>query len=145
MGNYTERLAQRLNKKLKSAGITTRRFNRNEPVKYHFAPKEHRQPPKPEVPTAESTHLMNGEYFPQDEYPADKGLWNGSCNRGQCLRPGAKWWNFGSHAYYCTQCAHMLNSDRFNFTDAQRTWGPGSLLCELQPTEELLPSRKWLK
>lgn len=91
---------------------------------------------KPVIPTAESTNLMNGEYFPREEWPADKGFWNGHCNRSQCLRPGAKWYNFGSHSYYCEPCADMLSSDSFNKRDAERTWGRGKLLCELQPTEE---------
>lgn len=38
-----------------------------------------------------------------------KGRWNLVCNRTQCLRTPATWYNRGSYAYYCADCAHMLN------------------------------------
>jgi hypothetical protein len=58
-----------------------------------------------------------------------KGCWNLLCNRTQCLRPDATWYNRGSHAFYCAECAHMLNNDRFNGRDAERLFGPGEKLC----------------
>lgn len=39
----------------------------------------------------------------------DKGLYGGSCNRSACQKPGATWYNHATHAYYCTQCASLLN------------------------------------
>lgn len=44
-----------------------------------------------------------------DVLPKNKGQFNGSCNRRQCLEPGASWYNRGSYAFYCEDCAHMLN------------------------------------
>lgn len=44
------------------------------------------------------------------ELKADKGKRAGSCNRTACQKPGAYWWNRGSYSWYCTTCAHMLNT-----------------------------------
>lgn len=38
-----------------------------------------------------------------------KGTRNGNCNRTACQKPGAFWWNRGSHSWYCTDCALMLS------------------------------------
>jgi hypothetical protein len=38
-----------------------------------------------------------------------KGRWNLVCNRTQCLRTPATWYNRGSYAFYCADCANMLN------------------------------------
>lgn len=49
-----------------------------------------------------------------------KGDFEGLCNRSACLRPGANWWNVGSLAYYCKDCASMINLDgcrRFGHPD----------------------------
>lgn len=35
----------------------------------------------------------------------DKGKMNGSCNRTDCQRPGANWFNTSTRAYYCEPCA----------------------------------------
>jgi hypothetical protein len=61
------------------------------------------------------------------EIPEDKGRYLGSCNRSACLRPWAKWYNHGSLAYYCANCAMDLNHDAFNKRDALENWG--HLLC----------------
>lgn len=42
---------------------------------------------------------------------ADKGLYNGSCNRRTCQKPGATWYNRGSYAYYCSNCARKINNN----------------------------------
>jgi hypothetical protein len=70
-------------------------------------------------------------------------VWGGLCNRSACLKPGARWWNFGSHAYYCESCAYWLSEDVVNKRDAEETWGKGKRLCELQPTAESLPKREY--
>lgn len=143
MGKYTQQLRNRLQGL--STPIQLRPSVRVVTNRPNLSQLEKEEPTKPVRPSADSTNLMNGEYFPQSEFPADKGFWDGACNRGQCLRPGAKWYNFGSNAYYCQPCAHMLSHDAFNYQDSQRTWGPGKLLCEFQPTSEPLPNRTWLK
>ena len=51
----------------------------------------------------------------------DKGEFNGSCNRRVCQKPGATWLNHSTMRYYCTECAHMLNTD--NRVYALEIWG----------------------
>lgn len=41
--------------------------------------------------------------------PALKGVYGGNCNVTACQLPGAKWWNWGSRAFYCHSCAHDIN------------------------------------
>lgn len=65
-----------------------------------------------------------------------KGRWNLLCNRTQCLAPNATWYNRGSHAFYCPDCADMLNNDSFNGRDAERLFGAGQKLCVLVSSEE---------
>jgi hypothetical protein len=43
-----------------------------------------------------------------------KGHWNLLCNRTQCLRSPAHWYNRGSYAYYCADCARELNQANAN-------------------------------
>jgi len=40
---------------------------------------------------------------------ADKGHYNGSCNRRACQKPGARFYNKGTNAYYCAECARLIN------------------------------------
>jgi len=56
-------------------------------------------------------------------FPADKGEFEGHCNRSACLKPGANWYNHGSRKYYCRACAEWLNTDKFNKADAMELWG----------------------
>lgn len=55
--------------------------------------------------------------------PALKGVKNGNCNMTRCQRPGATWYNHGSHAYYCEDCAWELNHDGFNKRHAMEMFG----------------------
>lgn len=55
-----------------------------------------------------------------------KGRWNLVCNRTQCLRTPATFYNRGSYAFYCSDCAQELN--RVNARDAERL-GDGGPLC----------------
>lgn len=55
--------------------------------------------------------------------PDNKGVYNGRCNRSACLKPGANFYNWGSHAYYCASCARMLSVDPVNRMDALNTFG----------------------
>jgi rubredoxin len=43
------------------------------------------------------------------EITPEKGLENGNCNRQACQKPGATWWNRGSEAWYCPECAKLIN------------------------------------
>lgn len=43
------------------------------------------------------------------EIKADKGQYQGSCNRTACQRPGATVWNVITQAYYCRQCGREIN------------------------------------
>jgi len=56
-----------------------------------------------------------------------KGRWNLLCNRTQCLRPDATWYNRGSYAFYCCACALDLN--HVNRRDAEEFLGEGEKLC----------------
>lgn len=38
-----------------------------------------------------------------------KGKKDGDCNRTQCQKPGATWFNHSTRKYYCVDCAYMLN------------------------------------
>lgn len=53
----------------------------------------------------------NGCAYPvaPEDFPEDKGIWDGACNRSACLKYPAKWYNRGSYAFYCEECALMLN------------------------------------
>ena len=50
-----------------------------------------------------------------------KGLFGGECNRTACTVFGAVWYNHSTRAYYCQQCAHLINE--VNSKDAQRLYG----------------------
>jgi hypothetical protein len=63
-----------------------------------------------------------------------KGQWGALCNRTQCLRKPATWYNRGSHAFYCTECARELNSA--NARDAEEMLGKGQRLCTNIPSQE---------
>lgn len=39
----------------------------------------------------------------------EKGKRGGNCNRERCQKPGAWWYNRGSLAWYCEDCAWILN------------------------------------
>lgn len=47
--------------------------------------------------------------------PAHKGVFGKNCNRQACQKPGATWWNIGTHKYYCASCAHLINSGARHF------------------------------
>lgn len=45
----------------------------------------------------------------EEDYPEDKGLKDGHCNRSACLQPGATWFNHSTKKWYCAYCAHLIN------------------------------------
>ncbi len=76
-----------------------------------------------------SQNLYSPEVPSQDL--STKGQLGGLCNRSACLAPNATWYNWGSLAHYCFDCACLLNWDSFNARDAFKQ--KGMALC--QPTE----------
>lgn len=66
----------------------------------------------------------------------DKGLRNGSCNRTACQAPGATWYNLSTRAWYCGECAGMINWAGGR-KDTQRLFGT-DLLCTQDPA--LIPA-----
>ena len=64
-----------------------------------------------------------------------KGKWGGLCNRSACLAHNAFWWNRGSRAYYCQDCAHLINQE-FRHRDDVENYGSLLLMCPNDPTIE---------
>ncbi len=65
----------------------------------------------------------------------DKGELNGTCNITACTTGiKATYYNHSTRKYYCKPCAMRLNSDEFNYRDAQRIWGHD--LCTLAVQED---------
>lgn len=62
-----------------------------------------------------------------DAEMATKGKFGGLCNRSACLRHEAYWWNRGLYAYYCQDCAHLINKE-FRHRDDVENYG--SLLVQ---------------
>ena len=54
----------------------------------------------------------------------DKGQEGGSCNRQSCQAPNADWYNHGSYAWYCYDCAIAIGQDSFNKRDWELNWQP---------------------
>lgn len=65
-----------------------------------------------------------------------KGIKGGRCNMTSCQTPNepALWYNHGSLAYYCEECARILNEDPFNKIEAQRMFGHP--LCTLTKEQD---------
>ena len=63
-----------------------------------------------------------------------KGQYGKRCNLTACQTPNAPayWYNRGSYAFYCEECARMLS--RVNRRDAYALLGEGNELCVYVPT-----------
>lgn len=68
---------------------------------------------------------------------ADKGLKHGSCNRTRCQAPNAVWYNYGSYAWYCKDCARDIGQDPMN----KRHWTDLGLAYPQFETVEMAASR----
>ncbi len=55
--------------------------------------------------------------------PKLKGQYGGNCNITRCQAPGAFAWSMNNHAYYCDDCARMLNRDPSNHAYWKRNYG----------------------
>jgi len=45
----------------------------------------------------------------QGQFNDEKGAKFGLCNRSDCLKPGAAWYNHSTRKHYCADCADMIN------------------------------------
>lgn len=54
----------------------------------------------------------------------NKGLEGGACNRRSCQAEPANWYNHGSHAWYCADCAQDIGQDSFNLRDWTLNYQP---------------------
>ncbi len=50
--------------------------------------------------------MAYGDYDGEDK--PDKGLANGSCNRGRCQTSPAIWYNNSTRKWYCTSCKDQI-------------------------------------
>jgi hypothetical protein len=48
-------------------------------------------------------------HYLQEEFPEDKGLKDGHCNRNACFGLNATWFNHSARKWYCAECAHFIN------------------------------------
>lgn len=63
-----------------------------------------------------------GDYSGPDK--PNKGKEGGACNRQRCQAEPARWYNHGSHSWYCDDCRRDIGFDRFNLRDWQISWQP---------------------
>lgn len=71
----------------------------------------------------------------------DKGHENGSCNRTLCQCSPARWYNHGSHSWYCDDCKRDIGEDSFNKRDWERNYQP-RLGHPMFETREQMDARK---
>lgn len=63
-----------------------------------------------------------------------KGERGGLCNRTACQKPPAYWFNSSTRAYYCNDCAQLIN--KANFVDCVNHNEP-PFLCISKLSEEI--------
>lgn len=70
-----------------------------------------------------------------------KGIEGGRCNRTACQKTPALWYNHGSLAWYCEECAIWIGQDAFNLRDWEQNFEPkcGHPMFE---TREMMEKRK---
>ena len=66
--------------------------------------------------------MAYGDYDGPDK--PNKGQEGGACNRQRCQAEPANWYNHGSHAWYCDDCARDIGQDSFNLRDWQLNYEP---------------------
>lgn len=54
----------------------------------------------------------------------NKGKEGGACNRRSCQAEPALWYNHGSFAWYCEDCADAIGFDHVNLRHWQHNWQP---------------------
>jgi hypothetical protein len=76
------------------------------------------------VPNMFSNCAMDVVTIDQFQDKNNKGIKDGKCNLSSCkTNQPATWYNHGSYAYYCEECAIRLNTDPYNQRDAIRLFG----------------------
>lgn len=66
--------------------------------------------------------MAYGDYDGPDK--PSKGVENGACNRSSCQAEPANWFNHGSSAWYCDDCARDIGQDPFNLSEWNKCFGP---------------------
>lgn len=87
--------------------------NKNRYGEYGTVPEDFIPPVPAKAKRADVPRDKWGNCDPKD-YPKDKGIFNGACNRQACLSYPATWYNRGSYAFYCEDCGRLLNHDNRN-------------------------------
>lgn len=82
--------------------------------------------------------MAYGDYSGPDK--PNKGHENGACNRSRCQAEPARWYNHGSHSWYCDDCRSDIQFDHFNYRDWQTNWQP-KLGHPMFETREMITAR----
>jgi hypothetical protein len=82
--------------------------------------------------------MTYGDYDGDDK--PNKGKEGGACNRGRCQAEPALWYNHGSFAWYCEDCARDIGNDAFNKRDWAANWQP-QLGCPMFETRDMMLAR----
>jgi hypothetical protein len=74
----------------------------------------------------------------------NKGIEGGACNRRACQAEPALWYNHGSYAWYCGDCARDIGQDPINLRDWNLRWRP-SCGHDMFETREMMSLREAAK
>ncbi len=66
--------------------------------------------------------MAYGDYDGPDK--PNKGQEGGACNRTRCQAEPALFYNHGSYAWYCDDCARDIGQDAFNLRNWSMSWKP---------------------
>ena len=86
--------------------------------------------------------MAYGDYSGPDK--PNKGNEDGACNRQRCQAEPARWYNHGSHKWYCDDCAYDIGSDVVNAREWPKDfarWFPGKPLYPMFETRAMLAAR----
>jgi len=73
---------------------------------------------------------------------SNKGLEDGACNRQSCQSEPANWYNHGSGAWYCDDCAHDIGEDHVNRRDWDFNFRPRLGHSQFETREQMDSRRK---
>lgn len=80
--------------------------------------------------------VMGDLHLSHEPDPKLKGKKDCNCNRTDCQKPKAEWYNHSTRKWYCEECANWLNTDIFNYREAMEMWG--HLLCTHKDDENTI-------
>ena len=86
--------------------------------------------------------MAYGDYSGPDK--PDKGCEDGSCNRQRCQAAPARWYNHGSHSWYCDDCRRDIGGDVVNAREWPKDFGrmfPGETLHPMFETRAMIAAR----